>query len=241
MSHSASIFNAHAATYDAARRRVIPPFDQFYGTAIEAIGLAGIGSAPAPEQAHILDLGAGTGMLSSFVLDAYPKAWLTLFDGASMMLEKARESLGSERAAYIEGDLYSDLPDGPWDAVISALAIHHLDDPGKRHVFDETLRILRPGGVFVNAEHILGPTPELDAEYRRWHEAAARGAGVDDGEWAAAEHRMTADHLTPLVDQLGWLTEAGFEDVDCLFKDRAFAVIFARKPAGTVADRRAGS
>lgn len=231
MPYAASIFNEHASTYDAARRRIIPPFDAFYGTAIDAIGLA---DSPAHPTAgtRILDLGAGTGMLSSFALVAYPKAWLTLFDGAAMMLEKARESLGSERVAYIEGDLYAELPDGPWDAVISALAIHHLDDPGKRHVFDETLRILRPGGVFINAEHILGPTPALDAEYRRWHEAAARAAGVDDTEWAAAEHRMTADHLTPMADQLNWLSEAGFEDVDCLFKDRGFAVIFARKPVG---------
>jgi len=230
MPHAASIFNSHAATYDDARRRIIPPFEDFYGTAIEAIALA---DPPAEPRAwtHILDLGAGTGMLSSFALNACPEAWLTLFDGAAMMLEKARESLGSERTAYIEGDLYADLPRGPWDAVISALAIHHLDDPGKRHVFDETLRILRPGGVFVNAEHILGPTPAMDVEYRRWHEAAARAAGVDDTEWAAAEHRMTADHLTQLADQLTWLTEAGFEDVDCLFKDRGFAVIFARKPA----------
>lgn len=230
MRYTASIFNAHATTYDALRRKIIPPFDDFYGTAIEAIGLAVPDSSPDP--VHILDLGAGTGMLSSFALKAYPQAWLTLFDGASMMLGKAREALGSDRAAYIEGDLYSDLPDGPWDAVISALAIHHLDDPGKRHVFDESLRILRPGGVFVNAEHILGPTPEIDAEYRRWHEAAARAAGVDDAGWAAAEHRMTADHLTPLADQLDWLSEAGFDDVDCLFKDHGFAVIFARKPTG---------
>jgi tRNA (cmo5U34)-methyltransferase len=98
-------------------------------------------------------------------------------------------------------------------------------------VFAETFRILRPGGVFVNAEHILGPTPAVDAEYCRWHEATARAAGVDDDEWAAAEHRMTADHLSPLSDQFEWLSQAGFEDVDCLFKDRGFAVIFARRPA----------
>ena len=73
---------------------------------------------------------------------------------------------------------------------------------------------------------------ENDAEYRRWHEAEARGAGIDDGEWTAAEDRMTADHLSPLPDQLEWLHDAGFEDVDCLFKDRGYAVMFGRKPAG---------
>jgi tRNA (cmo5U34)-methyltransferase len=225
MPYAASIFNQHAATYDAARRRMIPPFENFYGTAIDAVSMAGA------DPSSILDLGAGTGILSGFALEAYPEAHVTLFDGAERMLDEARRRLDPERTSYVEGDLYGSLPDGPWDAVISALAIHHVDDGGKRNVFAETFRILRPGGVFVNAEHILGPTPAVDAEYCRWHEATARAAGVDDDEWAAAEHRMTADHLSPLSDQFEWLTEVGFEDVDCLFKDRGFAVIFARRPA----------
>jgi tRNA (cmo5U34)-methyltransferase len=225
MPEAISKFNQHAANYNAARRRIIPPFAGFYGAAVEAVALAG-GKAK-----RILDLGAGTGMLSGFVLDTYSESEVTLFDGAALMLEKARETLGTDRVDYIEGDLYGDLPGGPWDAAVSALAIHHLTDDGKRHVYGEVLRVLRPGGIFVNSEHVLGPTAFLDGEYRRWHEFEARKAGIDDQEWAAAEDRMTADHLSPLPDQLRWLEEAGFEDVDCLFKDRGYAVMFGRKPA----------
>ncbi len=226
-------FNQHAATYDAARTRIIPPFEPFYGAAVEAIALAG------GRRSRILDLGAGTGMLSGFVFDAYPGCEVTLFDGAEQMLDRAREALAGRPASFVQGDLYGELPDGPWDAVVSALAIHHLEDHGKRHVFAEALRALRPGGIFVNSEHVLGPTPFLDAEYRRWHEAEARRAGIDDAEWAAAKDRMTADHLSPLPDQLEWLSEAGFEDVDCLFKDRGYAVMFGRKPGGPANDQGA--
>jgi tRNA (cmo5U34)-methyltransferase len=225
MTDAVPMFNKHAEAYDSDRRRIIPPFEPFYRTAVDAVALAG------DDPARILDLGAGTGVLSSFVLDAYPNSKVTLFDGAALMLDKARATLGSERVDFIEGDLYGRLPDGPWDAVVSALAIHHLTDDGKRHVFSEVRRTLRPGGIFVNSEHVLGPTTFLDAEYRRWQEAEARAAGVDDHEWHAAEDRMTADHLSPLPDQLGWLADAGFEDVDCLFKDRGYAVMFARRPA----------
>ena len=223
MSDAASVFDSHAAHYEAARHRLIPPFEAFYGTAVAAVGRA------EGEVRRVLDLGAGTGMLSAFVRDAHPDAQVTLFDGAPLMLEKARENLGTERVAFVEGDLYGDLPDGPWDAVVSALAIHHMTDEGKRHVYERTLAGLRPGGVFVNAEHVLGPTAWLDSVYRESHESRARANGINDLEWQQAEERMKADYLTPLDPQLGWLRDLGFADVDCLFKDHGFAVMFGRR------------
>lgn len=223
MSDAASVFDSHAAHYEAARNRLIPPFEAFYGTAVTAVGLAG------GEIRRVLDLGAGTGMLSAFVRDAYPDATVTLFDGAPLMLAKARENLGGERVEFAEGDLYGEQPEGPWDAVVSALAIHHLTDNGKRHVYRQALAGLRPGGVFVNAEHVLGPGEWLDGVYRDSHETRARANGINDLEWEQAEERMRADHLSPLDPQLGWLRELGFTDVDCLFKDHGFAVMFGRR------------
>ena len=168
-------------------------------------------------------------MLTAMVRDAFPEAEVTLFDGASLMIEKAKEMYGEERITYVEGDLYGDLPAGPWHAVVSALAIHHLTDEGKRHVFESAFETLRPGGVFVNSEHILGPTAAMDRRYRHWHETCARLSGINDLEWHQAEERMKADHLSPLAVQLEWLAGAGFEDVDVLFKDHGFAVMFGRK------------
>jgi hypothetical protein len=33
-------FDAQAGSYNPARRRLIPPFDSFYGTSVEAVRLA---------------------------------------------------------------------------------------------------------------------------------------------------------------------------------------------------------
>src|SRR3954471_22688453 len=107
MNSAATIFHRQAAGYDAQRRRLIPPFDAFYGIAVDALSL---GTA-APHR--ILDLGAGTGLLSDAVAAAYPEAELTLVDGAPAMLERARELLG-DRAAYVTADLGDPLPPGPW-------------------------------------------------------------------------------------------------------------------------------
>jgi tRNA (cmo5U34)-methyltransferase len=217
-------FDAHAAGYEAPRRRLIPPFDAFYGTAVDALTMLG-----RPPR-RVLDLGAGTGMLTARVAAAHPAAELVLVDGSPAMLEQARATLG-DRAEIHVADLADPLPPGPFDAVVSALAIHHLDDPGKQVLFARVRAALAPGGVFVNAEQVAGPTPCFDRRYREWHEASARAAGSDDAEWAGALERMRHDRPADVESQLRWLREAGFDAADCLFKDHRFAVLVARRAA----------
>ena len=221
-SSATTTFDAHAAGYDAVRRRLVPPFDAFYGTAVGALELA------RGEVRRVLDLGAGTGLLSAQMLAARPAAELTLLDGAPAMLDRARELFG-DRARYVVADLTDALPAGPWDAVVSALAIHHLDDAAKAALFARVHAALRDGGVFVNAEQVAGPTAWLDAVYRERHERAARALGTDDAEWAGALERMAHDRCASVERHLEWLREAGFADADCLFKDHRFAVIVARR------------
>ncbi len=219
---AATVFNAHAESYDASRRRLVPCFDRFYGTAVAA---AGLGSA-APGR--ILDLGAGTGMLSVRLRAAYPEAELTLLDIAAGMLARARDRLGEERVSYVQADFLDPLPAGPWDCVASALAIHHLEDDDKRTLFAAVRDALAPEGVFVNADQVAGPTPFFDELYASWQEQQARRAGTDDAEWRGALERMELDRCADVEDQLGWLRRAGFREADCLFKDHRFAVLVAR-------------
>jgi tRNA (cmo5U34)-methyltransferase len=217
-----AVFQAHAAGYDDPRRRLVPPFDAFYGAAVDAVGL--IGAAPK----RVLDLGAGTGMLAARVADAHPGAELVLCDGAPAMLDQARERFG-DRASYVLADLRDPLPAGGFCAVVSALAIHHLDDAAKRDLFARVHGALRPGGVFVNAEQVLGPSPFFDAQFLAWHEAAARALGTDDAEWAASLQRMEADRCATVADQLAWMREAGLDSA-CVFADHRFAVLAGRRP-----------
>ena len=222
MTDTTAVFDAQAGEYDAQRRRLVPGYDAFYGTAVAALDLMG-------RPAHrVLDLGAGTGALSELVLAARPAAEVTLLDGAPAMLERARDRLGG-RARYVAGDLSGPLPPGPWDAVVSALAIHHLDDPGKRALFARVHAELAPGGVFVDAEQVAGPTALFHDAYLAWHERRAAELGATAQEWAASQDRMRLDRWAGTEQQLGWLREAGFADADCLYKDHGFAVLVARR------------
>ena len=80
VSDSVSVFAAHADEYHAQRRRLVPCFDEFYGTAVATLAML------PGEPARGLDLGAGTGLMSAAVLERYPDARIVLVDGAAEML-----------------------------------------------------------------------------------------------------------------------------------------------------------
>lgn len=212
-------FNATASGYDAARRRLIPCFDDYYGAALSLLPFT------AADEPAILDLGAGTGLLAALVRAALPKARLHLIDISEEMLTVAhRRFAGDPRVTITAMDFSHELPSGPWDAVLSALAIHHLEDADKRTLFHRLTSVLRPGGVFVNAEQILAPSAATQANDRARWTAAIRAAGASDEDIAAADRRMAHDKCATLADQMLWLEEAGFEDVDCVYKNGWFAV-----------------
>jgi len=223
------LFDRFATTYDAGRRKLIPHFEAFYGTAVEVATL----TLPEARAPRVLDIGAGTGLLSALVLQARPDADLTLLDASPAMLEHAPERLGDAwaRCTTVVGDALDALPEGPFDAVVSALAIHHLPDDRKQALYRLVLSRLAPGGVFVNAEQVAGPTASLDARYvERWLVHTTQ-LGATEHDHAEAAVRMSMDLPAPVESQCAWLRDAGYVDVDCFFKSWRFAVFGGWRPA----------
>ena len=222
MSNAIDAFSAHAPDYDAQRRAIVPCFDRFYGTAVELLGLRG------GEVRKVLDLGAGTGLMSEAVLRRHPQAEVVLLDGSQAMLEKAAMRLPD--TVRVLADLRETLPEGPFDAVVSSLAIHHLEHPDQRELYSRIPSLLRPGGVFVNAEHVEAPTPWLELIGRQaWREAAA-AAGASQQELDASDLRMEFNRCVTVAQQLSWLAEAGLEGCDCFFRELHFAVLAGWRP-----------
>lgn len=206
------------ATFDALRRQLIPSFDLLYGSAVSVVAMS------VPRQPRILDLGAGTGLLSAALLDRLPDAELLLVDRSQPMLARAVQRFETvERVSTLVSDLTDPLPAGPFDAVVSGLAIHHLPHEDKRDLFARIRDVLRPGGLFVNVEQVLAPTPAIEALYDRQHETHVHESGTPADEWAAGRERMKHDICIDVDTQLGWLREAGYAQVDCLAKDWRFA------------------
>lgn len=204
--------------YDKLRRQLIPSFDLLYNSAVEAVAMT------VPDRPRILDLGAGTGLLSEFMHRRLPSAELLLVDRSDSMLEQAIQRFRGEQSISTRtGDLLDPLPEGPYHAVISALAIHHLPHEQKRELFGRIYRVLRPQGIFVNVEQVLAPSSLLEEMYDVQHEKHVLDSRTPPEEWAAGRERMKYDICADTESQIGWLREAGFRQVDCLAKDWRFA------------------
>lgn len=215
----------NASEYDLSRRRLIPCFDAFYAAAAELV------AATVKPSPVLLDLGAGTGILSEFVARKSRPTSLSLLDESTEMLSKAEVRLAKYQPSLHIQKFSDPLPAGPFDAVVSAVAIHHLADEDKRNLFARVYQALAPGGVFVNAEQVLGPTPWHEKLYDDMHLNGARALGSSADEIRAAQERMKFDRCAPLADQVRWLGEAGFERADAFFQWFRFAVYAGWKPA----------
>ena len=132
----------------------------------------------------VLELGTGTGETALRVLALHPGAAWTGIDSSEAMLARARERLPP--ADLRLGRLEDALPPGPFDLVVSALAVHHLDADGKRDLFT---RVAQLTDVFVLGDVVVPERPG---------DAVIEIDGVYDVPSTAAE-------------QVAWLRDAGFD------------------------------
>jgi len=169
---------------------------------------------------RVLDLGSGAGRLLSLVKLARPEAEAVAVDFSPTMLDQLRQRFAEDRRVQIvTHDLGEPLPAiGPFDAVVSSFAIHHVNHNRKRALYAEIFALLSPGGVFANLEHVASPTEAL---HRRFLAALA----------VRPEDEDPSNKLLALETQLSWLREIGYTDVDCHWKWLELALFAGRKPA----------
>jgi tRNA (cmo5U34)-methyltransferase len=171
-------FHFHPEAYLELVRSEVPAYDRLQDVVTQVT--SGL------DARSILDLGVGTGVTSQRVLTQHPDARLVGVDESSAMLEHARRALPDAdlRTARLEDP----LPEGPFDLVVSALAVHHLDGPGKADLFRRVAGVVVPGGRFVVGDVVVPDDP-------------ADAVTPIDGDY---------DKPSSAAEQLCWLCEAGF-------------------------------
>ncbi|MFH2127581.1 MAG: methyltransferase domain-containing protein [Pseudomonadota bacterium] len=219
------IFDQAASGYDALRSRVIPCFAEFYGA------IARLVPTGSPEDLAVMDLGAGTGLVSAVVRAACPQSSILAVDASPGMLERLRDRFAGDARVRTQVMDYSagPLPAGQ-DVIVSALSIHHLNDAAKQRLFAVVWDCLNPGGVFINADLVRGSSEAVERDYQESWRAHLEASGIPRPELEQIYHRMSYDLTSPLEAQLIWLRAHGFIDVACHYKYNNFAVCAGRRP-----------
>lgn len=216
-------FNENAIQYDNQRKKLIPCFDDFYSIAT-SIAETNVNNP------NILDIGAGTGLLSSFILEKFPDAKITLIDLSEKMLDVAKERFkGNPNVTYIIDDYTKYKFDTKYDVIVSSLSIHHLTSDEKKQLYHSIYSSLNKDGVFINADQVLGGTDFIESLYKRDWKYKVENSGLSREEIYSAYERVKLDKMSTLDDQINWLKEIGFIDVDCVYKYFSFMVLFGRK------------
>lgn len=143
-------------------------------------------TADVPARA-VLDLGCGTGQTSQRVLQAHPHASLVGIDASIDMLSAATAELDASRVSLLQQRLQQPLPQGPFDLVVSALAVHHLHGAEKADLFTRVAGVLSDGGRFVLADLVVPEQPEEAYTHIDW----------------------VADVPSTAAEQLDWMATAG--------------------------------
>jgi tRNA (cmo5U34)-methyltransferase len=180
------------ATYPQLIADTIPAYERLQDAVAEATRDVRVRRA--------LELGTGTGETARRVLARHPDVALVGIDVSERMLAGA----GLPDADLRVGRLEDELPAGPFELVFSALAVHHLDGPGKCELFQRVAGVLGAGGRFVLGDLIVPDDPaDVITEIDGVHDTPSR-----------------------LDEQLAWMAGAGLE-ARVVWTERDLAVIAA--------------
>jgi tRNA (cmo5U34)-methyltransferase len=216
-------FDTIAATYDEERKSLIPCFDDFYSIIVELADTK-------KRVPRILDIGAGTGLLTYFLMEKYPDGVYTLIDIAGEMLSIARNRFaGKKEVIFLNADYAHHDFTETFDIVVSSLSIHHLYDREKEALYKRMYRSLEQGGIFINGDQFKSVSKANERTYRNHWVAYIESSMLSREKKDMAYERMKLDKTATVQKNLHWLEKAGFKDVELFYRYFNFGIIYGRK------------
>ena len=217
-------FNSVARKYDNQRRCFIPCFDDFYKNSISLLKYY------KNDFKKIVDLGAGTGLLTKEIYKLYPNAHYLLIDIAKDMLKIAEERFkGLDNFEFIEYNYVEDIPVKNCDLICSALSIHHLGNGDKENLYKNIYKKLDEDGCFINLDQFIGETETVNDLYNKWWNNYIDHSGITPEEKAAGMERRKLDKENTMPETIELLKNSGFRSVECIYSFMKFGVIIAIK------------
>ena len=187
-----------------------------------------------PQLENFLDLGCGDGILGRAILGKYPQATGVFLDFSEPMLQAAKSQVSTQQGhQFLLADFgnpkWTDRlkTDAPFDAIVSGFAIHHQPDNLKKEIYGSIYQLLKPGGIFLNLEHVSSATEWvgqlqdnlfIDSLYQFQQQQGSQKSREEIAREYYYRPDKAANILAPVETQCHWLRELGFQHVDCYLK-----------------------
>jgi len=115
--------------------------------------------------------------------------------------------------------------------IVSSLALHHLvTEEDKRLFYSKIYNALSNGGVFYNADVVLGSSEHIQNTYiEKWKEFMNKNITTDEIDKKWFQKYKEEDRPSEMLKQLGWLEKIGFKNIDVIWKYYNYAVYGGQK------------
>lgn len=217
-------FDLVANEYDSQRKMFIPCFDDYY------VVMSRFLARSMQKPNTVLDLGAGTGLLTKYMFDHFPEAHFTLIDVSEEMLTVARKRFGGlGNLTFLTSDYTTSLPNGKFDLIVSGLSIHHLSEEEKAGLYNRVFDRLSINGWFVNFDQFNAESAEMNELYISWWYDSIQRSGLSEGEISRWQKRRSLDKENTVIETIRLLESSGFGLVECIYSYMKFGVIVAKR------------
>ncbi|MEW6356192.1 MAG: class I SAM-dependent methyltransferase [Planctomycetota bacterium] len=201
---------------------------------------------------RVMDVGGGSGTLIRRILETFPNSTAVYVDKLAypeLKKEVVEQMLGklAGKVTFLWNDFGAEGWDAkikdPLDVVVSNRAIHHLEDAGKQRLYRQIFAHLREGGIFILGEEVKIRSERWIGAFQNHRLESARRAHRRQEEFAKEAalirgmyHRIyrepekSANKWAFLDQQLQWLIDAGFADIQTLWQCYDNVVIGAFRP-----------
>lgn len=220
MEHVKEHFQEAAEQFDRRVVKVIPAYPDMIEALVSALPFA------RNRKIRVVDLGCGTGTITKKLKERFPSAVVTCVDFSGNMLELAQNKLQAYKdVSFIESDCRHFEFSAGYDAVITSLTLHHLRTGSeKKALYKKIFKGLRKNGVFYSADLALGANKYLQRMYlEKWAEILRTFLTADQIRQNEKNYKRE-DHPFTLAEEFAWLKQAGFRDLDVIWKTYHFAV-----------------
>ena len=214
-------FEKEAEEFDNTILKLIPKYNEMIDSMISVIPFE------SSDKFKLLDLGCGTGNVTKAAKKKFPNSMINCIDIAENMIQMAKIKLEDyDDITYHVGDFSEVDFEEKFDVVVSSLALHHIKtDSDKRNFYIKIYEVLRPGGVFMNSDYVLGSSDILSKIYRKkWINYMLLNVPENEVNEKWIPKEMEEDYPAPLINHLKWLNETGYKSVDVVWKYYGYAV-----------------